>query len=220
MTNRMKTLNHYTQAPTSGDKPKQIIVLLHGYGSNGRDLISLAPYWRDAAPEALFTSPNAPFPCEMGVGFQWFSLAEYTPENLLQGTQEAAPLLDNYLDKLLEEHDLTNKELILAGFSQGTMMSLYTGPRRTDTIAGVLGYSGALIGAEDLATQNKPPIHLIHGESDEVVPLAAYHDAVQKLTQNGFDVSGHSTPGLGHSIDETGIESGASFINKIVNKIK
>jgi phospholipase/carboxylesterase len=223
----MKTLNHYTQEPTSGAKPKQIIVLLHGYGSNGRDLISLAPYWQPSVPEAIFVSPDAPFPCEMGGGAmndsmrQWFSLAEYTPAKLLEGTQTAHPILSEYLDGLLKEYDLTNENMALVGFSQGTMMSLYTGLRRPEPIAGILGYSGALIGAEDLNVDTKKtPICLVHGEADSVVLVAAYHDAVKKLTDKGFDVSGHSTPNLEHSIDGQGIESGSKFLAKILNKNK
>lgn len=210
----MSEYNDYIQGPKSGNAPKQVIVLLHGYGSNGRDLISLAPYWQDAAPDALFISPDAPFPCEAGSGYQWFSLAEYTPEKMLNGAQTATSLLNGYLDTVLTKYNLSNKQLILVGFSQGTMMSLYTGPRRKDKIAGILGYSGALIGGEDLDKQNKPPVHLIHGESDGVVPVGAYHHAVETLTQTGFDVSGHTTPNLDHSIDGKGIESGAKFIEK------
>ncbi len=217
----MTKLNHYTQAPASGVKAKQIIVLLHGYGSNGRDLISLAPYWKDSAPHALFVSPDAPFPCEMAGGDmnnsmrQWFSLAEYTPEKLLAGAKTAHPILNDYLDDLLAEHNLTNANMALVGFSQGTMMSLYTGPRRLEAMAGILGYSGALIGEEGLRNENKTPIRLIHGESDSVVPVAAYHDAVKKLTDKGFDISGHTSPHLEHSIDGQGIESGARFLGDI-----
>lgn len=212
----MTTLNHYIQKPQSEDKPKQIIVLLHGYGSNGRDLISLAPYWASAVPDAIFVSPDAPFPCEIGMGRQWFSLSDYTPEKLLEGAQKAHPILEAYLDGLLEEYGLKNQNLALVGFSQGTMMSLYTGLRRQNPLAGILGYSGALIGAGDLTGQNAPPIHLIHGESDSVAPVAAYHKAVEELTSNGYVVSGHTTPGLDHSIDEQGIESGAAFLGKVL----
>ncbi len=206
-------LNHFTKPPASRQPPKQLIVLLHGYGSNGQDLISLAPYWAKAAPDAIFISPDAPFPCEMGGGGkQWFSLADYTPTKLLAGTQDATPILNDYLDQLLAHYKLSDADLALVGFSQGTMMSLYAGPRRANKIAGILGYSGALVGTDDLATQSKPPIHLIHGESDPVVTVDRYHHAVENLSQNGFTVTGHSTPRLEHSIDEQGIESGNRFI--------
>lgn len=215
----MKELNHYVQKPASGEAPKQIIVLLHGYGSNGRDLISLAPYWQAAVPDVVFVSPDAPFPCEAGMGQQWFSLAEYTPEKLLEGAQEAAPILDAYLDRVLGEYGLDDDKLALVGFSQGTMMSLYVGPRRKNKIAGILGYSGALIGGEALEGKNSPPIHLIHGEADSVVPVDAYHKSVKLLKEKGFQVSGHTIPGLGHSIDNDGIESGSKFLSLILNEI-
>jgi len=216
----MKKLNDYTQGPKSGEAPKQLVVLLHGYGSNGQDLISLAPYWQTVLPDAIFVSPDAPFPCEAGMGYQWFSLQDYTPQKLLEGTQEAHPVLNAYLDSLLDEYGLADKDMALVGFSQGTMMSLYTGPRRKGTIAGILGYSGALIGADGLAAENKPPIHLIHGEADSVVPVEAYHQAHEILMKNGFQVSGHTTPDLPHSIDGQGIESGANFLSKILNENK
>lgn len=212
----MTKLNHYVKETHSGHAPTHLVVLLHGYGSNGRDLISLAPYWQPAVPEALFVSPDAPFPCEMGGGgFQWFSLADRAPEKMLAGVQTATKILDEYIEELLKEYDLTDENLILVGFSQGTMMGLYAGPRRKQKILGILGYSGALIGEEDLDAQNKPPIHLIHGESDEVVPVSAYHHAHDTLLKNGFSVTGHTTPGLGHSIDGEGIESGSDFLSKI-----
>lgn len=210
----MTKLNHYTHAPSSNKKATKLVVLLHGYGSNGRDLISLAPYWQPALPDALFTSPDAPFPCEMGGGgFQWFSLADRSPDKMLSGVENAHPILNEYLDDLLKEHELSNKDLFLVGFSQGTMMSLYTGPRRSQTIAGILGYSGALIGEADLDRQNKPPIHLIHGESDDVVPVEAYHHARTILEEKSFPVSGKTIPHLPHSIDGEGIESGAKFLS-------
>jgi phospholipase/carboxylesterase len=218
--------NHYIQKPLSDGQPKQIVVLLHGYGSNGQDLISLAPYFAPSLPDAVFISPDAPFPCELGMGFQWFSLGRTldnagTPLRDLslyeEGTKEAHPILDNYLDKLLADHELTADKMMLVGFSQGTMMSLYTGLRKNLTLAGVLGYSGAMVGAEALDNQNKLPIRLIHGENDSVVPVEAYHDARQKLLDKGYNVSGHTSPNLEHSIDEKGIKSGAEFISKCFN---
>lgn len=214
----MTKLNDYRQQPASGEKPKQTVVLLHGYGSNGQDLISLAPYYVAALPHAIFVSPDAPFACEVGFGFQWFSLEDRRPEKYLEGAQTAHPILDQYLDKLLEEYELTNESMALVGFSQGTMMSLYAGLRRKSPIAGVLGYSGALIGADTLPNEGKTsPVHLIHGESDSVVPVERYHDAKEILEEKGYVVSGHTTPHLEHSIDEAGIESGAKFLFEILN---
>ncbi len=214
----MTKLQTYRAGPKSGGAPKQIILLLHGLGSNGQDLISLAPYWADALPDAIFLSPDAPFPCDMApVGYQWFSLQSRDPQDLLREVKGTEPILNSYIDVLLNEFSLSSENLALVGFSQGTMMSLYCAPRREDRLAGVLGYSGGLIGGEELSGPNiqKMPICLIHGEADEVVPVEAYHAAKQTLEQHGFPVSGHTTPGLPHSIDEKGIEAGADFLSKI-----
>lgn len=211
--------NFYTHEPASGNTPKQLVLLLHGYGSNGQDLISLAPYWQNAVPEAVFVSLDAPFLCEVGFGHQWFSLAEYTPEKLLEGVELAKPYLDSFIDEQLEKYDILEERLALVGFSQGTMMSLYAGPRRKAKIAGILGYSGALIGGEALGDHNKPPIHLIHGENDSVVPVENYHTAHHILAEKGFDIGGYTTARLEHSIDQQGIESGATFLSQILNNI-
>ncbi len=217
----MTKLRSYSAGPKSKGAPKQIVLLLHGLGSNGQDLISLAPYWADALPDAVFISPDAPFPCDIAPGmpnsYQWFSLQSRDPQDMLRGAQTAEPLLNGYINILLDEFSLTADKLALVGFSQGTMMSLYVAPRRDDKIAGILGYSGALLGAEDLGAPDiqKMPVCLIHGEVDDVVPVEAYYMAKEALEQNGFDVSGHTTAGLTHSIDEKGIEEGANFLSKI-----
>lgn len=220
--------NDYIQQPASGVKPKQVVVLLHGYGSNGQDLISLAPYYQRALPDAVFLSPDAPFPCELGVGFQWFSLGRSvhdmgTPvrnyDDFLEGAQKASDILGAYIEAALEEYRLGADSLALVGFSQGTMMSLYHGLRRANAVAGILGYSGALLGEGDLpqADENAPPLCLIHGEHDSVVPVAAYHKACEVLSEKGYDVRGHSTPYLEHSIDECGIKVGAEFLRSLFN---
>src|SRR5215510_13032019 len=136
----MMELSGPSQAPASGGKPKQLVVLLHGYGSNGDDLIGLAPFFAQALPDAEFLSPNAPFPCEMSpFGFQWFSLEDRSPEMKLGGTRLAAQILDQFLDAELARRDLKDPDLALVGFSQGTMMSLHVGPRRPNAMAGILG---------------------------------------------------------------------------------
>ncbi len=214
------TLKTYTHSPKSGKKPESMVILLHGLGANGADLIDLARYWERALPETVFVSPDAPFPCDMApYGYQWFSLQSRMPQDMLKGVEEAAPILNQYIDKMLEHYGIPDEKLALAGFSQGTMMSLYVGPRRKNRIAGVLGYSGALIGAETLGGNgvHKIPVHLIHGDVDNVVPLAAYHMAKTALEAGGFEVSGGITRGLAHSIDEDGIESGAAFLQRILS---
>ena len=198
-------------------KAANLVVFLHGFGSNGDDLISLAPYWAKLLPDAAFVSPNAPFPCEMTpFGFQWFSLESRDPQSKLAGVKVAAPILDAYLDQQLKRFGLAEKDLALVGFSQGTMMSLHVAPRRAAAIAGVVGYSGALIGAQILAgeTKSKPPVLLVHGMADQVVPFDAMAQASTGLKSVGIDVVTESRPGLPHSIDEIGLQKGGAFLRQ------
>jgi phospholipase/carboxylesterase len=204
--------------------PKQIIFLLHGLGSNGQDLISLAPLWQSSVPDALFISPDAPFACDMMPpgypnSFQWFSLQNRDRAVVGQGIKTAFPILQHFMQQQCLRLNVPLNKTALVGFSQGTMMSLYTAPRLNETIAGVLGYSGALFG-EDALIQDpdefvKPPVHLIHGEADDVVPVDRYTHARDSLQAAGFTVTGHTTPGLTHSIDEKGIKSGGDFLAKV-----
>ena len=192
-------------APKSGIV-KRVVIFLHGYGSDGADLISLAPLLD--LPDTHFLSPNAPFPCELSpYGYQWFSLIDRTPARVLAGVQAAAPILDAFIDATLARFALPPENLALVGFSQGSMMSLYTAPRRADAIAGVVGISGALHGADALAAElkSRPPVCLIHGTADEVVPFAAMGAAEAGLTAHGVAVEAHARPGLGHGIDEMGL---------------
>jgi phospholipase/carboxylesterase len=210
--------NLYQQNPKSKSKPKQIILFLHGVGSNGEDLISLAPYFAQALPDAVFISPDAPFAYDMApFGRQWFSLSDRRPAVLDSEITKSDPLLQGLITDLCAHYDVPAKHLALVGFSQGTMMSLYTAPRYTETLGAVLGYSGALFGAETLATLpnlKKPPICLIHGQSDDVVPVQAWENATKTLRDLNFNVTGHTTPRLTHSIDEHGIKTGAVFLKE------
>lgn len=215
--------NHYTHQRSKA-APTSIVLLLHGLGSNGRDLISLAPYWDGALPDTLFVSPDAPFPCDMVPpgypdSYQWFSLQDRDPERMLAGVQAAAPVLNEFIARLLADYKLPPAKLALTGFSQGTMMSLYVGPHYKDKLAGILGYSGALVwpGDSDASRLQKLPIRLIHGEADDVVPVGAYHMGREALEKAGFAVSGHTSPGLPHSIDAQGIESGGEFLASILS---
>jgi phospholipase/carboxylesterase len=130
----LKIVNGASLQPLSGSPPKQIVLLLHGYGSNGADLISLAPRWRQALPEALFLAPNAPQSCGMGAGYQWWPLYAFTPQALAAGAASAAPAIDAFIDRKLKQYELSEAELAIVGFSQGTMMALHVGLRRKNKV--------------------------------------------------------------------------------------
>ncbi|MCB9982204.1 MAG: phospholipase [Rhodospirillales bacterium] len=211
-------IDNIYERPSASGKPEALVILLHGLGSNGRDLISLSPYFAARLPGAVFISPDAPFACDMVPpgypdSYQWFSLQDRDPDKTLKGVETAAPILQKFIADQIEKYAVPANKAALVGFSQGTMMSLFSALRYPEPLAGVLGYSGALVGRPG---PNKMPIHLIHGEADDVVPIEAYHHAREILLEQGFDVSGHTTPGLTHSIDETGIKSGAEFLKSIL----
>ena len=201
-----------------GDEaPKSLVIMLHGLGADGKDLIGLAHYFAQSLPDTAFVSPDAPFPCDMApMGHQWFSLQDRSPEAMLRGASHAAGIVYAYIDAKMKEYNLPANKIALLGFSQGTMMSLYVAPRREQQLAAVLGYSGALLGAELLesAVKSKPPVHLIHGTDDDVVPFAVMEPAAKILSAQGFSVDATPCEGTGHGIDETGVMEGQKFLLK------
>ena len=209
------------QAPAAGDGAAQLVILVHGYGADGNDLIGLAPYFARVLPNAAFVAPNGPEQCDMSAfGYQWFSISQFDPTSRLRGVKSAAPILDQFIDQELQRHGLEEDKLLLIGFSQGTMMSLHVALRRSAQVAGILGYSGILAGPELLADEavSKPPIQLIHGDMDEMLPVANLHEAVDALGGAGFDVAGHVSPGAGHTIAQDGLELGMEFAARVLGR--
>ncbi|MEQ8964193.1 MAG: prolyl oligopeptidase family serine peptidase [Azospirillaceae bacterium] len=207
--------------PASGGAPGRIVVLLHGVGADGNDLIALAPHLGQVLPDALFVAPDAPQPCDMApFGRQWFSLQDMSPPALDRGIRETAPVLDAFLDGLLAEHGLPASALALLGFSQGSMMSLHVAPRRAEAVGAVLAYSGALVGGGALVAEarSRPPVMLIHGTDDPVVPFDAMAAAARALEAAGIPVRTEARPGLAHGIDEDGIRAGAAFLTETVTQ--
>jgi len=202
-------------APASGGPARSLVILLHGYGSNGADLIDLAPYWAAALPDTLFLAPDAPQPCDgVPYGRQWWPLTSLTPAARAAGVRVSAPALHAYVDAQLATHGLSEDKVALVGFSQGTMMALHVGPRRARSLAGIIGFSGMLADPDELAAEvvTRPPVLLVHGDRDEVLPVEALHQAESGLQDLDFDVASHISPGLGHSIDEAGLQLGARFL--------
>ncbi len=202
--------------PASGTA-KQLVLLLHGVGASGDDLIGLAPDLARSLPDAVFVSPHGAEPFDMApMGRQWFSLQKLDPPTMLRGAETAAPVLDRYIDTLLQEFGLTDAQLALFGFSQGCMMALHVGLRRAGPCAGVLGYSGMLLGDAKLATEAraKPPVLLVHGADDEVVPAVCLQHATHMLKSIEVPVEAHLRPGLGHGIDPEGIRLARDFLSR------
>jgi len=203
--------------PASGGNAKQLVIILHGWGADGYNLIDLAEIFSRVLPDAHFIAPNAPFICEANpFGFQWFSLMDRQPQHMLAGAGKAASLLNEFIDEQLAELSLKNDNLALVGFSQGTMTALHVALRRTPQIAAIVGFSGALIGTEVLAKEitARPPVCLIHGAMDEVVPYASLAHATEVLKNHGLNVEPHTRPFLGHSIDMDGMAIAAEFLQK------
>jgi phospholipase/carboxylesterase len=177
------------------------------------------PFWRDVLPHTVFLAPNAPEPCPGAPGgCQWWSLQDLSVGGRAAGVRQPAPVLNAYLDAQLARYGLSDDRLALVGFSQGTMMALHVGPRRARALAGIVGYSGMLADPDALAAEVRttPPILLVHGDADPMVPFIALEKAETALTALGFDVATHTAPGLGHSIDAAGLRLGQQFLTRLV----
>lgn len=212
----MPSLEAIHWGPASKAKPRQLVILCHGLGADAFDLIDLAPSWQHACPDALFASVHAPFQHDSGFGRQWWSVADRSAAVTEAGVRTAAPYLHGFIDAELSRLGLPAEAYAMMGFSQGAMISLFTGLRRPVAPRAILAFSGALIAPEKLAVElaNRAPVLLVHGEADEVVPVSRSHDAEAALAAAGVPVDAHYVPRLGHGIDETGISFGALALQR------
>ena len=199
--------------PKSKKPPKKLVVLLHGYGSNGDNLIDLAENWADLLPDAEFISPNGLEPSEVSpFGFQWFGLTSFDPFNIRAGLEKAGPIVANTLMRWLDERNLHPRDLSLVGFSQGAILSLEL-MFHIPELRSVVGYSGAFYPPiAKLLPEPAPDILLVHGDHDTVVPYPAFIEAERQLKAFGVEPQMHTCHGLGHSIDWEGIELGGKFL--------
>jgi len=214
----LMSLSGPSRRPAAGGQPRKLVILLHGLGADGNDLIGLAQYWGRLVPDAEFVSPNAPFPCDMApYGRQWFSVQDRTPVAVLAGVRAAAPILDAYIEEELSRRGLGDGDAALVGFSQGTMMSLFVGLRREKPLAGILGFSGRMIGAELLRTEvrSRPRTLLIHGTADPVVAFESMAEAETALKEAEVPVETVACYGVEHSIDPEGLQRGGSFLQTV-----
>ena len=200
----------------AGGTVKQLVVLLHGYGADGKDLISLGQQWQALLPDAAFVAPHAPEPCgQAPMGKQWFALTMRDPDERWTGVNKAQPGLDAFLDAELASYGLGDDKLALVGFSQGTMMALHVGLRRHRSPAAIVGFSGTLVGPEHLvAPQKPPPILLTHGSNDEVIPAEAMFIAAEDLAAVGIPAQWHISAGVGHGIDGAALTHAGLFLAK------
>lgn len=204
------------EAPKSG-KTERMVMFLHGLGADGNDLISLAPLMAEALPDARFISPNAPFGCDFSpFGRQWFSFRDTGGEQMLAGVNAAALPLNAFIDAKLKQYGLSIGRLAVVGFSQGTMTALHMLLRRPEACAAIVGFSGGIIASDRLSAEIRctPPVCLIHGDADTVVPFARMIDAEAALHKSGVEVETHTRPGLSHGIDPEGLEIAIAFLRK------
>ena len=209
--------------PHSGTT-RSIVVFLHGYGANGADLLGLADVLGEHLPDTLFVAPDAPETIPMmPSGLQWFPIPWIdgsSEEESARGMAQAVDDLNSYLDALMVDEDVLPEQVALFGFSQGTMMSLHVAARREDEIAGVVAFSGRLLSPESLADEvvSRPPVMLIHGDQDDVVPPESLPQAAEALQEAGWtDVYAHIMKGTAHGIAPDGLSVALAFMRDKLN---
>ncbi|UWR46731.1 alpha/beta fold hydrolase [Phaeobacter inhibens] len=213
-----RVLSAERRAPLSG-QTRSVVVFLHGYGANGADLLGLADPLGEHLPDTLFVAPDAPERCAgTPFGFQWFPIPWIdgsSEEESMRGMMASIEDLNAFLDALMVDEDVLPEQVVLFGFSQGTMMSLHVAPRREDAVAGIVAFSGRLLSPETLKDEvvSKMPVLLVHGDADDVVPPQSLPEAAEALGEAGFqDVFAHIMKGTGHGIAADGLSVALAFM--------
>lgn len=205
--------------PPREGEAQQLVVLLHGYGSDGQDLISLAPYLQDLLPHAAFVAPNAPNACAINpAGFEWFPLDLDREISRLEGIDSTRPVIRSFLTELWNGSGLGPGDTILGGFSQGAMIALDSGLRLDEPLKAILSFSGGIVSPETIGTEikSKPPVCLVHGEIDDVVPPSMSVQGEKALKEAGVGVQLHLSPGVGHSISPDGLNFARGFLGAMM----
>ena len=204
-------------SPLSKNKPRQIVVLCHGYGGGGKDISALAINWQRFLPDAIFLCPNAPEVCAVNPqGYQWFDLTSEKEEIILEKSLIAEEKLSTFLDQVFNNFQLEPTNLALVGFSQGCMMSIQTGLKKTKRINCILGYSGKVINQKHLSNNinSKPKIFLMHGENDTIVPPTHLLEAKEYLKKCGLKIKTKLFKNCEHRIPVEGSSLGLGFLKK------
>ena len=211
------SLNTIVLEPLSKAKPKNAVILCHGYGGDGKDISILASYWKSYLPETIFICPDAPEKCAASpTGFQWFDLMDQTPEQILSKSLVAEIKLNKLIDEIKEEYNLLANQIVISGFSQGCMISLQTGIKRKDKINSIIGYSGKIINLEHLSKNivSRPNIILMHGDIDQVVTIDGLLEAKDFFAKNDYKIETKIFKNCEHRIPTEGSSLGLQFIKK------
>ena len=215
----MKKLDGPRWGPKSGGTPRQLVVLVHGLGADGHDLIDIGPSWAGALPEAAFAAPDGPEPRDgFPLGRQWFDVADRSPAKMAGGVAVAADDLLGFVEAELARLGLPPGAVALMGFSQGAMVSLHAGLRRKVPPRAILAYAGRLLAPLPPLTTPPPPVLLVHGEDDEVVPPTGSVQAEETLRAAGVTVDLLMLPRLGHELNDAGLSAGALFLQRAFSK--
>ena len=210
-------LNLTSIPPLSKNKPRQAIVLCHGYGGDGKDISALAIHWQRFLPEAIFLCPNAPEVCSINPqGYQWFDLTTEKEEVILEKSLIAEEKLNTFLDQVFDNLQLESSNLALVGFSQGCMMSIPVGLKREKKINCLISYSGKVINQKHLSDNinSKPKIFLMHGANDTIVPPTHLLEAKEYLKKHGINTKTKMFKNCEHKIPVEGSSLGLGFLKK------
>ncbi len=211
------SLNTTVLEPISKEKPKNAVILCHGYGGDGKDISILANYWRNYLTDTLFVCPDAPEKCDVSLsGFQWFDLRDESKDQILANSLKAELKLNKFIDEVINKNNLKDNQVAIVGFSQGCMISLQVGIKRKKKINSIIGYSGKIIDTKHLEKNiiSKPNILLMHGDNDQVVPVSSLLESIEFFNKNQYKIESKIFKNCEHRIPTEGSSAGLAFLKK------